>query len=91
MEGVYKIIYVAPERLFTPLFRNLRRGEHQHECVWTRLLRVSIGAGFPPWVSGYRPLSGNAARRPVVGAFTTTATGEVREGYRCACWASRTL
>ena len=78
--GKYKIIYVAPERLETPSFLSFAAQSpismvavDEAHCVsqWGQDFRPSYLA-IPDFVS-------RLPRRPVVGAFTATATPEVRE------------
>jgi len=78
--GKYKIIYVAPERLETASFLSFAAQSpismvavDEAHCVsqWGQDFRPSYLA-IPDFVS-------RLPRRPVVGAFTATATPEVRE------------
>ena len=80
LEGKYKIVYIAPERLDHGGFRN----------VVSRLpvsfVAVDEAHCISQWGQDFRPsylrivnfLDG-LPRRPVVGAFTATATGQVRQ------------
>lgn len=79
-EGVYKILYVAPERLETSEFQqplsNLR----------VSLVAVDEAHCVSQWGQDFRPsylkipaMIEGLAHRPAVGAFTATATAEVRE------------
>ncbi|MBQ8579045.1 MAG: DNA helicase RecQ [Clostridia bacterium] len=81
-EGRYKLIYVAPERLLTPSFLSVC------ETINISLVAVDEAHCVSQWGQDFRPsylkiaeflsiLSGK--KRPVVGAFTATATDEVRE------------
>lgn len=78
--GWYKIIYVAPERLHTPSFQRFAR------YADIRLVAVDEAHCVSQWGPDFRPsylripdfLEG-LPRRPVVGAFTATATAQVRE------------
>ena len=79
-EGRYKIIYVAPERLETAGFLSFAKQANisflavdEAHCVsqWGQDFRPSY-LNIPAFVAQLR-------RRPVVAAFTATATPEVRE------------
>ena len=78
--GWYKIIYVAPERLHTPSFQRFAR------YADIRLVAVDEAHCVSQWGPDFRPshlripdfLEG-LPHRPVVGAFTATATAQVRE------------
>ena len=79
-EGKYKILYVAPERLLTPSFRNL--------CKSTEVSFVAIdeahcvsqwGQDFRPSYLDIKEFIGSFKRRPVVAAFTATATKIVKQ------------
>lgn len=79
-EGRYKIIYVAPERLETEGFRAFA------EAADISLLAVDEAHCISQWGQDFRPSYGNIPafaaslrRRPPVGAFTATATPEVKE------------
>ncbi len=79
-KGAYKIIYVAPERLTTEVF-----------CDFTSqypisLLAVDEAHCVSQWGQDFRPSYLDISRfaeslpeRPVIGAFTATATEEVKE------------
>lgn len=78
--GVYKLIYIAPERLDDPRFLSLL----QDHAV--SLLAVDEAHCISQWGQDFRPSYLKIAdfvdrlpRRPVVAAFTATATREVRE------------
>ena len=91
MEGVYKIIYVAPERLFTPRFQNFAQGMNiSMVCVDEAHCVSQWGQDFRPGYLDIARFLETLPRRPVVGAFTATATGEVREDI-VRLLASRTL
>lgn len=78
--GRYKIIYVAPERLMTDGFLDF--------ALHTELSLVSVDEAHcvSQWGQDFRPsylkivdFLHSLARRPVVAAFTATATRQVRE------------
>lgn len=78
--GRYKIIYVAPERLETEAFLYFARH------VELSLVSVDEAHCVSQWGQDFRPsylkivdFLHSLARRPVVAAFTATATREVRE------------
>ena len=79
-QGMYKILYVAPERLETAEFRAV--------CGRLRIPLVAVdeahcvsqwGQDFRPSYLRIREFIDGLAARPVVGAFTATATEQVRE------------
>ena len=79
-QGAYKIIYVAPERLETASFLRFARG------VKIALLAVDEAHCISQWGQDFRPVYLRIADfveqlpvRPVIGAFTATATQRVRE------------
>ena len=78
--GVYKIIYVAPERLLTPEFLDF--------AVHAEVSMVTVDEAHcvSQWGQDFRPsylsipeFLSALPRRPVVSAFTATATPRVRE------------
>ncbi len=73
--GVYKIIYVAPERLLTPGF--LALGQFQAinmVCVDEAHCVSQWGQDFRPSYLDIPEYLDTLPARPVVGAFTATAT-----------------
>ena len=77
--GRYKIIYVAPERLETESFLRLT------ETISIDLVAVDEAHCISQWGQDFRPsylkilnFIHSLPRRPVVAAFTATATDEVR-------------
>ncbi len=77
--GMYKIIYVAPERLCTPSFLSLAA------YVKISMLAVDEAHCVSQWGQDFRPsylkipeFLSNLNYRPIVGAFTATATAQVR-------------
>jgi len=78
--GAYKIIYVAPERLLTPEFVSFA------EAVKITMLTVDEAHCISQWGQDFRPsyaqipeFIAGLPKRPVVSAFTATATPKVRE------------
>ena len=80
--GWYKLIYVAPERLLTPAFLSVC------ESIPISMVAVDEAHCVSQWGQDFRPsylkiaeflsvISGK--HRPVVGAFTATATDDVRD------------
>ncbi len=77
--GMYKIIYVAPERLETYEFRELCRETEVSLLAVDEAHCVSQwGQDFRPRYLRIRAFIESLPRRPVVGAFTATATEEVQ-------------
>ncbi len=79
-QGAYKIIYVAPERLETASFLRFA------QAVNISLLAVDEAHCVSQWGQDFRPVYLRIAdfvdqlpRRPVIGAFTATATERVRQ------------
>ena len=82
-EGRYKIIYVAPERLETEGFLDFAC----HADI--SLVAVDEAHCISQWGQDFRPsylnipaFLGKLSRRPPLGAFTATATPEVREDIK---------
>ncbi len=83
--GVYKIVYVAPERLFTEEFLSVCRS------IRISLLAIDEAHCVSQWGQDFRPSYLHIADfvdrlgyRPTVGAFTATATPQVKgdiEGF----------
>ena len=78
--GAYKLVYVAPERLDVPSFVELCRG------LTIPLVAVDEAHCVSQWGQDFRPGCLHISRfirelpqRPVVGAFTATATENVRD------------
>ena len=81
--GKYKIIYVAPERLCAPAFLEICRS------LSISMVAVDEAHCVSQWGQDFRPsylkipdFIGSLPSRPVVGAFTATATGTVREDIK---------
>ncbi len=82
--GQYKIIYVAPERLETYGFQEFAR------AVEISMVTVDEAHCISQWGQDFRPSYLNIVNmieslpgRPIVSAFTATATVEVREDILC--------
>ncbi|MBP3284340.1 MAG: DNA helicase RecQ [Clostridia bacterium] len=78
--GEYKIIYVAPERLLTPSFLEFAR------MADISLVSVDEAHCVSQWGQDFRPsylkipeFIRCLAKRPRIGAFTATATNQVKE------------
>lgn len=86
-QGRYKIIYIAPERLDTPQFYEYS------EAADIALVAVDEAHCVSQWGQDFRPGYLNVAafvarleergRRPVLCAFTATATKEVKDDMVC--------
>ena len=81
--GKYKIIYVAPERLLTDGFLDT--------CKKIKISMVAVDEAHcvSQWGQEYRPrylkiisFVESLANRPIVGAFTATATNDVKEDIK---------
>ena len=79
-QGVYKIIYIAPERLVTEGFLALAKS------VPISMVTVDEAHCISQWGQDFRPSYLNIlsfvkklARRPIISAFTATATSKVRD------------
>ncbi|MDE7254191.1 MAG: DNA helicase RecQ [Acetatifactor sp.] len=82
--GQYKIIYVAPERLETYGFQGFAR------AVEISMVAVDEAHCISQWGQDFRPSYLNIVKmieslpkRPIVSAFTATATLEVRDDILC--------
>lgn len=82
--GVYKIIYVAPERLVTDSFLELAQD------IRISMLTVDEAHCISQWGQDFRPSYMKIVefvrlldRRPVISAFTATATENVRDDIVC--------
>ena len=80
MEDRYKIIYVAPERLLTPEFL------YAVQSMEISMISVDEAHCISQWGQDFRPsylkiteFVEQLPARPVIGAFTATATKEVRD------------
>lgn len=82
-DGWYKIIYVAPERLETDGFRAFA------QAAQISLVAVDEAHCISQWGQDFRPsylnipdFVASLPQRPPIGAFTATATPEVRDDIR---------
>jgi len=82
--GAYKIIYVAPERLVTESFLNLAKE------VSISMITVDEAHCISQWGQDFRPSYMKIVefvklleKRPIISAFTATATENVREDIIC--------
>ena len=79
-EKAYKIIYVAPERLLTPEFQTLaEKIEISMLCIDEAHCVSQWGQDFRPGYLQIKDFISSLPCRPVVGAFTATATKRVRD------------
>ncbi|NLG03695.1 MAG: DNA helicase RecQ [Clostridia bacterium] len=83
-QGVYKIIYVAPERLVTDGFLDLARD------LQISMITVDEAHCISQWGQDFRPSYMKIVdfirmlpHRPIISAFTATATENVREDIVC--------
>lgn len=80
MQGMYKVLYVAPERLETEEFHRLCQAVHIPLIAVDEAHCVSQwGQDFRPSYLRIRAFIDSLPVRPVVAAFTATATQEVRQ------------
>ena len=77
--GLYKIIYVAPERLENPGFINFCKSADIAMVTVDEAHCVSQwGHDFRPSYHQIKQFVNSLQKRPIVGAFTATATAEVK-------------
>ena len=83
-EGSYKIIYVAPERLESGVFRSFAAGAD------ISMVTVDEAHCISQWGQDFRPsylkildFVDSLPQRPILSAFTATATREVQDDIRC--------
>ncbi len=82
-EGWYKIIYVAPERLEMPGFQRFAQEREISMVTVDEAHCISQwGQDFRPSYLRIKVFVDSLPKRPVVGAFTATATAHVREDIR---------
>lgn len=84
IKGQYKIIYVAPERLETSIFKQFARS------VDISMVTVDEAHCISQWGQDFRPsylnivkLIETLPKRPMVSAFTATATENVKDDIVC--------
>lgn len=79
-KGKYKIIYVAPERLLTQSFRNLcSRVEISFVAIDEAHCVSQWGQDFRPGYLDIKEFIASFKKRPVIAAFTATATEIVKQ------------
>lgn len=79
-QGAYKIIYVAPERLFTDAFLAfVQQAEIAMVCVDEAHCVSQWGQDFRPGYLKIQQFVEALPSRPVLGAFTATATTQVQK------------
>ena len=82
-EGWYKIIYVAPERLEMPGFQRFAQEREISMVTVDEAHCISQwGQDFRPSYLRIKAFVDSLPSRPVVGAFTATATAHVRDDIR---------
>ena len=82
-EGWYKIIYVAPERLEMPGFQRFAQEREISMVTVDEAHCISQwGQDFRPSYLRIKAFVDGLPSRPVVGAFTATATAHVRDDIR---------
>lgn len=88
-KGHYKIIYVAPERLMSEGFISFAKS------VEISMVTVDEAHCISQWGQDFRPSYMDIAefinildKRPIISAFTATATQNVREDIICSLWLS---
>lgn len=83
VRGLCKIIYVAPERLLSPQFRDLcEKTDISMICIDEAHCVSQWGQDFRPGYLDIKAFIEGFAERPVVAAFTATATKAVREDIK---------
>ncbi|MBK5247718.1 MAG: RecQ family ATP-dependent DNA helicase, partial [Peptostreptococcaceae bacterium] len=79
-KGLYKIIYIAPERLDVPEFQDFAQNAKISMVTIDEAHCVSQwGQDFRPSYLKINKFIDKLPKRPVISAFTATATSEVRE------------
>lgn len=80
MQGKIKLLYIAPERLESERFRSLMQGlEVSFVAVDEAHCVSQWGHDFRPSYRAIIPFIGQLRHRPLVAAFTATATNEVTQ------------
>lgn len=83
-KGIYKIIYIAPERLDTPRFLHFIQDADISLVAVDEAHCVSQwGQDFRPGYLNIAPFVDRMQKRPVLCAFTATATREVKDDILC--------
>ena len=83
-EGSYKLVYVAPERLESPVFRSFAAGADISMVTVDEVHCISQwGQDFRPSYLKILDFIDSLPRRPIVSAFTATATREVKDDIVC--------
>ena len=83
-EGSYKLVYVAPERLESPVFRSFAAGADISMVTVDEAHCISQwGQDFHPSYLKILDFIDSLPRRPIVSAFTATATREVKDDIVC--------
>jgi len=78
--NAYKLIYIAPERLLTDSFMNFAKSVHISMVTIDEAHCISQwGHDFRPSYTKIYEFINNLQQRPIVSAFTATATPKVRE------------
>ncbi len=84
LEGAFKILYVAPERLESYEFTNFS------SCIEISMVTVDEAHCISQWGQDFRPsylkivdFIDRLRKRPIVSAFTATATKEVKTDISC--------
>lgn len=81
--GVYKLVYVAPERLDSEVFLEMAvKADISMICVDEAHCISQWGQDFRPSYLAIPDFIAKLPKRPVVAAFTATATRRVREDIR---------
>lgn len=83
-KGAYKIIYIAPERLDTPMFMDfISYADISMVAVDEAHCVSQWGQDFRPGYLNIAPFVERLEKRPVLCAFTATATTEIKDDIMC--------